>query len=122
MDLATANAAMQRLRDQLAGRPGVALAGRDAVKKLDTFQTILVGPLPVPHTFRAFYTVFDHIDGVAAPLSAIAKALKAQKRAGEPLRAPLAPKRRLVLPDSGYDGRLDTGEAFLDYLRAALTG
>jgi hypothetical protein len=112
-------AAMHRLRERLAGGAGVVLAGRDAPRKLETFVTILVGPLAVPSTFRAFYKVFDHIDGVAAPLSAIAKALKAQKRAGLPLRAPLAPGRELILPDDGYDGRLVTGEALLAYLATA---
>jgi len=110
---------MHELRDKLAGRRGVVLAGRDAANKLDTFETILVGPLAVPRTFRAFYTVFDHIDGVAVALSAIARVLKAQKRAGKPLRAPLAPGAELIVPDAGYDGRLATGEAFLDYLATA---
>jgi len=111
-------AAMQRVREHFAGRAGVVLAGRDAPRKLTTFQTILVGPIAIPHTFRAFYTLFDHIDGVAAPLSLIAKALKKQKRAGLPLRAPISPGRDLILPDSAYDGRFTTGEAFLDYLLA----
>jgi hypothetical protein len=117
-DLAAALAEMQQLRTRIAGRAGVVLAGRDAPKKLDTFQTILVGPLAVPRTFRAFYTTFDRVDGVAAPLSALAKALKAQWRAGRPLRAPLAPGRELVLPDDRYDGELAGGERFLDYLRS----
>ena len=112
-------AAMNRLREQLADRDGVVLAGRDAAKKLQTFQTILVGPLAVPRTFVAFYTVFDHIAGIAMPLSAIARVLKRQKQAGKPLRAPLAPGRELILPDGGDDGRLTTGEAFLDYLATA---
>jgi len=110
---------MQRLREELAGKRGVVLAGRDAPKKLQTFQTILVGPLAVPRSFIAFYTVFDHISGVAVPLSAIARVLKAQKKAGKPLRAPLAPGRELILPDGSDDGRLTTGEAFLDYLATA---
>jgi hypothetical protein len=114
-----ADAVMQRLREQLAGKTGVVLAGRDAPKKLQTFQTILVGPLAVPSTFVAFYRVFDHISGVAMPLSAIARVLKAQNKAQKPLRAPLAPGRQLILPDGGYDGRLTTGEAFLDYLATA---
>jgi hypothetical protein len=117
MDPATA--AIERVREHFAGRGGVVLAGRDAARKLDTFQTILVGPLDVPQTFRAFYTTFDHVDGVAAPLSEIAKALKKQMRAGEPLRAPIAPGRDLVLPDSSFDGRFTNGEAFLDYLLTA---
>lgn len=111
---------MQELRESLKGRRGVVRAGRDAPRKLDTFETILVGPLAVPRTFRAFYTVFDHIDGVAIALSAIARVLKQQKRVGKPLRAPLAPSAELVLPDAGYDGHLTTGESFTDYLRRAL--
>lgn len=107
---------MQDLREKLAGRRGVVLAGRDAARKLDTFETILVGPLVVPRTFRAFYTVFDHVDGVAVALSAIARVLKRQSHAGQPLRAPLAPGAELVLPDDSYDGRLSTGETFLGYL------
>ena len=112
--------AMQELRDRLAGRRGVVLAGRDAPTKLDSFETILVGPLAVPRTFRAFYTVFDHIDGVAVALSAIARVLKRQKQAGKPLRAPLAPGRELILPDAGYDGRLVSGESFLDYVSGTI--
>jgi hypothetical protein len=118
-DLSTAIAAMQELREQLGRRRGVVRAGRDAARKLDTFETILVGPLAVPRTFRAFYTVFDHIDGVAVALSAIARVLKRQKQAGKPLRAPLAPGRELILPDASYDGRLAGGEMFLAYVRAA---
>ena len=110
---------MHELREKLAGRRGVVLAGRDAASKLDTFETILVGPLAVPRTFRAFYTVFDHIDGVAIALSAIARVLKRQKHAGKPLRAPLAPGRELILPDAGYDGRLVSGQSFADYLATA---
>src|SRR5258706_10470075 len=110
---------MEDLQTRLAGRRGVVRAGRDATKKLETFQTILVGPLDVPRTFLAFYTVFDHVSGVVLPLSVVATALKRQKRAGQPLRAPLAPGRELILPDPAYDGRLVDGTAFLDYLAAA---